>query len=823
MHTARWTALAFLGLTAALAPAEEKPAARSDLYGDALPEGAIARLGTVRLKARCAWCLAFSRDGKLLAVGNSDMTARLWDTATGREVVRCHGDQLGQVHQIALSPDGSTLATLDMDQGVRLWDARNGTHLRQVKGSQKKDSALGSPFTFIFSPDSRTLYAGRPGSVSAITVPDGKDVALPAAPERGLSIDAVAPDGGAAVSAAPGGRLLVWDLQSGKALAEVAGPKERSLLALSPGGKRLAVALAAAEPCIVVYNLATGKELCRCKGHRAEVSSLAFSPDGKALATGSCDLTARLWDAESGKERWSFRAAGANSYWVAVAFGPDGKTVGAAGWDGIVRLLDAATGKERVPVPGHLGWVGPLAVTPDGKAVFTASEDLSLRLWNVSTSKEVRVLIPPSVHAYDLERRQVIHPREWVHSLSLTPDGKTLVVGKGQGVRTWDLSDSNGPRAGALIGDGSRAALSPDGKTLATLGAQLRLLELGTRKVLHEQQAPGGGMFCFSPDGRVLAVGCSKGVVRLYDARTGQERAVLRGDDPQAVSALAFSPDGQLLASNGSGWRVSVWEVVSGGLRRRIERKESMMDALAFSPDGRYLAVAGTDRAVSLHDVAAGQFIHTFRGHDGWVSHLAFTPDGRRLISASQDTTALVWDLLAVPARADREVKRTPKELGELWQRLAGDAAMADAAMRALATSPTQAADHLGRSLKPAEKGGLERIARLVRDLDSNAFAVRERASAGLEELGEEAAEALRAALAGKPSLEVRRRAEDLLERLKDKGPAPERWRGLRSVQVLEWIGTAEARRALEALAGGAPDAERTRAAAAALARLKGR
>jgi hypothetical protein len=248
-----------------------------------------------------------------------------------------------------------------------------------------------------------------------------------------------------------------------------------------------------------------------------------------------------------------------------------------------------------------------------------------------------------------------------------------------------------------------------------------------------------------------------------------------------------------------------------------------MKDALAFSPDGRYLAVAGTDRAFSLHDVAAGRFVHTFRGHDGWVSHLAFAPNGSRLISASQDTTALVWDMQAVPAPALREVKRAPKELEELWQRLAGDAEKADVAMRELAASPAQAANLLGKSLKPAEKGDPERIARLVRELDNDSFEERERASAGLEELGAEAAEALRTALAGKPSAEVRRRAEELLERLKSKRPAPERLRGLRAVQVLAWIGTPEARRALATVAAGAPDAERTRAAATALIRLKGR
>ncbi len=818
MRTLRGTALACLLLTAGLAPAGEKPAV--DLYGDPLPDGAVARLGTVRWKGRCAHCLAFSRDGKLLAAGNSDMTARLWDTATGREVARFHGNQLGEVQRVALSVDGNTLATLDADGAVRFWDAQSGKQLR-VAEERFKNPGDDRGAAFAFSPDGRVLYVRVGGSLRAITAADGKSATPPAPPERGLAIDAVSPDGAAAVSAPGGGRLVVWDLQTGKSLGEVIGPRDHGVLALSPQGKRLAVATKEAEPTVVVYDVTAGKELSRCKGHQDWVSSLAFAPDGKALASGSGDLTARLWDVESGKERWSYHAYRVTFYWVAVAFAPDGRTVGAAGWDGIVRLLDAETGKERLPIRGHFGWVNQLAPTPDGKAVFTSSEDQSLRLWDVSTGKELRVLKEPAVDVYDPQQRNVVHSREWVYCLDLAADGKALAVGDARSGKVWDLSDPDRYRASEHTENGCRIALSPDGRIAVTVtaGRTLRLLDLRTKQVLHEGAvAEAYGELRFSPDGRTAAVGCSEGSVRLFDVRTWQERAVLRPRDHQAVSGMAFSPDAQLLATGSGDGRVHVWEVASGQPRRRIERKESRLDALAFSPDGRTLAVGGTDGNVCVHDMVLGRIIHTFRGHDGWIPCLAFTPDGRRLISGSHDTTALVWDMTALPAPAVAEEKRTEKELTALWERLAGDAETADAAMRELAACPTQAADLIGRSLKPVEMGRAELVARLVRDLDADSFAQRERASAALEELGEDAAEALRKALAGEPSPEQRRRAEKLLGRLQARSPAPEQLRELRAVQVLEWAGTPAARRVLEALAAGEPGAELTRAAEAALA-----
>jgi WD40 repeat protein len=808
----RLWAVALLALTAGigLAAAEEKPKPRLDLYGDPLPEGAVARLGTVRWRTSLALCPTFSPDGKVLFAGRS-----LWDAASGKELVRLEGVPLRHVQQqAAFSPDGATLATLDNTNVVRLWDARTGKYLRRAEREVKWREW--SPFSFTFAPDGRTLYAGLPRVVRAITVADGKAAALPSPPERGLSLDLVSPDGAAAVSAAKDGRLVVWDLKSGKTLAEVDGPEDPGLFALAPGNRRLAVESRDDAPAILVYDLASGKEVSRCKGYPGEMGSLVFARDGKTLVGSVCDRKVWLCDVETGRERWSAEGEG-------LAFAADGKTVAVTRGQAIVRLFDAATGKERAPLAGHLDFVHCLAVTPDGRAVFTASFDQSLRLWDLHTGKEIRRLKEPNV----LEDELILY-------LALKGNGKELAVGERKGVRLWDLSDPRRPRAGERLDDQYWCAFAPDGKTLATVDHHLRLLDLGTRKVLREAEVNDGKAVCFSPDGRTLAVGYAEGVVRLWDVRTWAERAVIRGHDRDSTAWMVISPDGQLLATtDGRGQELAegrpppshvvLSEVASGKLRRRIEWKENGVDAFAFSPDGRLLAIAGKERAdssaaIALYEVASGRIVHTFRGHDQYVACLAFTPDGRRLISGSHDTTALVWDLTALPAPATREVKRTEKELTALWARLTGDAEKADEAMRALAASPAQAAELLGRSLKPADRETADRIARLICDLDSDSFAQREQVSAALEKLGDEAAEALRDALAD-PSAEVRQRAEALLKKL-NHGPSSERLRRLRSVEVLEWIGTPEARRVLDRLAGGDPRAELTRAAQAARARF---
>src|SRR5262249_9762534 len=149
------------------------------------------------------------------------------------------------------------------------------------------------------------------------------------------------------------------------------------------------------------------------------------------------DVTARLWDAASGKERWSYRGYSPGSQ-ATVAFTPDGKTVGAIGWGSHIRLLCAATGSESAPLPAYQSFPDRLAITPDGKRVITPGVGASLYIWEVANGKLLRTLREPRRDEYDPVRRV----RTWhgIEALNLTPDGKALLVGDSQGLRPWDLS-----------------------------------------------------------------------------------------------------------------------------------------------------------------------------------------------------------------------------------------------------------------------------------------------------------------------------------------------------------------------------------------------
>jgi hypothetical protein len=224
---------------------------------------------------------------------------------------------------------------------------------------------------------------------------------------------------------------------------------------------------------------------------------------------------------------------------------------------------------------------------------------------------------------------------------------------------------------------------------------------------------------------------------------------------------------------------------------------------------------------ILLLDVRTGQELLRLGGHASRSRGLAFSPDGTKLASAQWDTTALIWDVSKARRNPPRE-DLTPKDLERLWtQLLDAEAPKAHAALWALAAAPDTAIPFLKEHLHPVPRITDDRLHRLIADLDADEFARREESSLELTKLGIEVEPALRKVLEGKPSLEMRRRVESLLNNLMCQTEiTPDALRQLRAIQVLEQIGSPQARQILASLAQGAPAAPATRDAAAAVARF---
>lgn len=197
------------------------------------------------------------------------------------------------------------------------------------------------------------------------------------------------------------------------------------------------------------------------------------------------------------------------------------------------------------------------------------------------------------------------------------------------------------------------------------------------------------------------------------------------------------------------------------------------------------------------------------------------------LISGSDDTTALVWDLTGRLTMGEKVgAALSAEELATHCKTLAGDdAAAAFRAIQVLAADPARSVPYLRSRLNPVAQADEKCLQQWIADLDSDQLAVRGKATSELKQAGAAALHAMRKALVDKPTLETRRRLEQLIEKQEREewSPSAEGLRTRRASEVLERAGTAEAKDVLTRLASGAPGAWQTLDAKAALQRLAAR
>ena len=611
-------------------------------------------------------CVIFSPDGKFILSGSPDMTLKLWDTKTGREV-RTFAGHTDSISVIAFSPGGKLVLSA-AESRLILWDAETG---QEIWAISMERSFLFSALTF--SQDSRYILA---------SIYNHHLREYP---------------------------FKILDTQTGREIKTFPGHAGTTGLvysvAISPNGNYYISG--SADHTIKLWDVRTGREIRTFYGHKSSVKSIAFSPDGKSIISGGDVDVLKLWDVQTGRVIKTFDPNVGFS-WSAesVAFSPDGNYIVSGGGSlyGDIKIWDINTGREIKTFSRHKQAVSSLAFSPDGKQILSSSKfnEEGFKLWDVDTGKEIRTFLGNTnaikTMAISPDGKQIIvsqnnrtlklldvvtgieiktfkHTSN-VNSVAFSPNGKMFVSGsvlkgsEGKSVKLWDIKTGNEIRTFSGYNfDIASVAFSPNGKyILASSGLgyseehrSIKLWDIETGNEIisfsgHESW--GGTSVIFSPNGRyVLSGGLGYANFILWETATGRRLSTYPKDMSQIILSLAFSPDGKyILSGSDRGGSLTLWDITTATKIRSHEGHPPQgvglnektiggaVNSVAFSPDGKFYVSGSRDRTIKLWDTATGSEIKTFIGHTDDVTSVTFTSNGKNIISASKDGSVRFWD-----------------------------------------------------------------------------------------------------------------------------------------------------------------------------------
>jgi len=567
---------------------------------------------------RYAMSVSWSPDGTRLATGSWDSTAaKVWEAAGGRELLTLEG-HAGGVSSVSWSPDGTRLATGSGDGTAKVWDASSGRELLTLKGQTGEDASVS------WSPDGTRLATGGmdDGTAKVWDAAGGRELLTVKGHTNVVRSVSWSPDGQRLATGGSDGTAKVWDAASGRELLTLKG-HVRSIgsVSWSPDGTRLATG--SADSTAKVWDAVGGGELLTLKGHTGWVVSVSWSPNGTRLATGSYDGTAKVWEGAGGRELLTLKghAGGVSS----VSWSPDGTRLATAGWDRTAKVWDAAGGRELLALKGHTKEIPSVSWSPDGTRLATGSYDGTAKVWEAAGGRELLTL---KGHAAE------------VWSVSWSPDATRLATASGDGTaKVWEAA-------------GGRELLTLKGHT-----GNVRSVS-GSANDLRQAMS-----VSWSPDGTRLATGSWDGTAKVWEAAGGRELLTLKGHT-NVVRFVSWSPDGQRLATGSDDGTAKVWEAAGGRELLTLKGHTGWVPSVSWSPDGQRLATGSYDGTAKVWEAAGGRELLTLKGHAGNIRSVAWSPDGQRLATGSYDGTAKVWE--AAGAQAVQEWARQDRAVQDL-------------------------------------------------------------------------------------------------------------------------------------------------------------
>jgi WD40 repeat protein/serine/threonine protein kinase len=574
---------------------------------------------------------AIAWQGHVLALGSKSGAVLLLDTVTGRELRILRAPAF--VARVAFSPDGALVATIGSDLRARIWQVASGRETASIrlqevdqhwKDTVARHAALGV--------NGKTLVLADHILWNNVSVHDMETGAIRATlPNPGVGYQCVAcsPDGRTAAWGDYSGRVGLLDVATGRPIGEpqVTHTDRVYELAFSPDGRYLATG--GGDGQVAILDVARRERMLRLKGHLGAITSLAFAGDGKALVSGSQDGSARVWDLTTYGKPWKLAMADENM--VDLAYSPDGRWL--ATGDYSVRLWDPRSGRLVRTFPGPSYEIGlRVAFSPNSRTLATGGHNSRVTLWDVETGREIHRLDGRYSESWDSYAAE-----KPIGSLAFSPDGTLLAAGFGQPswlsrsdrrqkIKIWEVASGREARVLEVENHVRSLSFSPDGKRLVAAcrdnGVPVWEVASWRETIWPRTQSPSSAgpdaaitawSVGFSPDGTLLAAGFADGAIVLWETATG---SIVRtfGGHASHVIQLAFSPDGRTLASASHDKTAKLWDFRSGRELRTLRGHSLDLTSLAWSPEGDVLATAAEDRSILLWEAASPLEVALERG-----------------------------------------------------------------------------------------------------------------------------------------------------------------------------------------------------------------
>ena len=646
--------------------------------------------------------VAYSPDGWQLASAGSDGTVKMWEPATGREMLTIT-EPGAQALAVVFSPDGKQIATAYQHGQIKIRDA--GTGVEQASWSVPG----GTPQALSFSPDGKRLLSASNGGASLFTLTTGKhrEVIHPGKVE--VLCVAFSPDGQTFVTGGVSDQVCFWDAATGN-LQRTITARQGSVfaLAISPDGKRLATS--GGDFLIKLWDTKTLRLVQTLRGHTNAVRGVAFSPDGTQLLSGSADRTLRLWDVPTGQERNRFQ--GHTDRVRAVAFAPDGREGASAADDGTVRIWNMQEPETAEVLTGHTKRLFTVALSADGKTLATGGSDETVKLWDFETRQLRNTLNDGQGEIYALAfagqgiaiaSLKSHQPRLWQpgHPVEIfstyqvgrgaeafLPDGRVIVEstnfeglefielqtgkpwlklpgarqwgifsptrehvltgGSQQTVKVWEVATGRELRSfPAGEQDWYWPSISPEGRVtitnLVTHEVKERDLTTGRERRLF-QFKEGRDVGLIAPHFRHAALYDKSGGVTIRDLNTGRSLTQLNGVLDEARDACLSANEQQLAVGYRDG-TIRVFETASGQILKVFHGAGTSVNVVRFSPGDDFLASADDSDQVTVWEIRTGQALRTFATSHGHLQSLRWSPDAQQLLSVSIGGKVQLWEV----------------------------------------------------------------------------------------------------------------------------------------------------------------------------------